>query len=93
MELILDSLFALGLLSALFWVLSLRRSVAQDKAAADKAREQAEREARLTRTGEPLRCLSCEKTFLGPLAPTGCPSCHLTSLVVPEAEYQEKRKG
>lgn len=97
MELIFDGLLAVGLLLALFWGLSLRRSMAQDRAEADKAREQAEREARLTRKGEHLRCLNCEKTFRGPLDPMGCPRCHLSSLVVPEAEYQEnlqkKTKG
>ena len=92
MELIFDGMFALGLTLAGFWVWSLRGSVTRDKAVAQRAKEQAEREARLHRKGERLRCLGCEKAFRGPLPETGCPHCHLSSFVVPEAECQEKAK-
>ncbi len=92
MEMIFDGLFALGLLLAGFWVWSVRQSVTRDRAMAEKAREQAELEARLQRKGERLRCLNCEKTFRGPLLETGCPRCHLSSFVVPEAEYQKEAK-
>lgn len=107
MQFILDGMFALSLLLALAWGLSVRRSLAADRArvqeAARKAEREAEeahrrdeREARLNRAGEPLRCLGCDTTFLGPLGPEGCPRCGLTSLVVPEAEAREaesKEKG
>ena len=101
MELIVDGMFAAGLLLALFWGLSVRQSLTRDRAAAEEtrrqaereaedARRQAEREARLARVGEPLRCLGCDETFPGPLGPDGCPRCRLTSLVVPESECPQK---
>ena len=101
MELIFDGMFALSLLLALFWGLSVRQSLTRDRAAAEEIRleaqreaekigRQAEREARLARAGEPLRCLGCDETFPGPIGPDGCPRCRLASLVVPESECREK---
>jgi hypothetical protein len=96
MQLVFDGLFTLGAAFVALWLWSLRGSVVQDQAKAKKeaktAREQAEREARLRRKGEPLRCLGCEKKFRGPLSENGCPRCHSASFVMPEAEYQDKRK-
>lgn len=89
MGLVIEALFALGVLLLGFWLWSLQRSIAQDRADAEKVRRQSEREAALNRKGERLRCLNCEKTFRGPLPSTGCPNCHLTSFVVPVAEYRE----
>lgn len=91
MQFVFDGLFALGSVFVGLWLWSLRGSVARDKAEAEAAREKAEREARLTRQGEPLRCLNCDKKFRGPLPDTGCPRCHLASFVTPEAEYQKDR--
>ncbi len=96
MQLVLDGLFTLGAAFLTFWLWSLRGSVTRDKKVAEQeteaARKQAEHEARLTRKGEPLRCLGCDKKFRGPLLDTGCPCCHSASFVTPESEYQEKRK-
>ncbi len=89
MQLVFDGMFALGVVFVGLWLWSLRGSVTRDKAEADAARVAAEREARLQRKGEPLRCLNCDKKFRGPLPDTGCPRCHLASFVTPEAEYQE----
>jgi len=89
MQLVLDGVFALGVVFVALWLWSLRGSVTRDKAEADAAREAAEREARLQRKGEPLRCLNCDKKFRGPLPDTGCPHCHLASFVTPEAEYRK----
>lgn len=97
MGLVLEGLFALGLILVVLWLWSLRGSVAKDaatnrerQAQAALDREKAEREARLVRPGELLRCLSCEKTFLGPLPATGCPFCHLAAFVVAEADWQQR---
>ena len=101
MALIFDGMFALSLLLALFWGLSVRRSLTRDRAEAEDARRQAEREAqesrrqaqrdaRLKRKGEPLRCLGCEKTFPGPLGPDGCPRCRLTSWSCPCPSVTER---
>ena len=92
MQLVFDGMFAVGVVFVGVWLWSLRGSVARDKAEAEAAREKAAREARLTRKGEPLRCLNCDKKFRGPLPDTGCPYCHLASFVTPEAEYRESRK-
>ena len=89
MQLVFDGMFALGVVFVGLWLWSLRGSVSRDKAEADAARAKAEREARLQRKGEPLRCLNCDKKFRGPLPDTGCPRCHLASFVTPEAEYQD----
>lgn len=93
MGLIIEGLVALCLALLVFWLLSLRSSAARDRAEAQRrqtqeqeARDRAEREARLYRQGEKLRCLGCEKTFTGPLSDTGCPHCHLSALVVPESD-------
>lgn len=97
MGLVLEGLFALGLILVVLWLWSLRGSVAKDaatnrerQAQAALDREKAEREARLVRPGELLRCLSCEKTFLGPLPATGCPFCHLAAFVVAEADWKQR---
>ncbi len=100
MGLVFEGLFALGLVVFVVWLLTLRRSVGQDQAEAEaqqrreqQAREREERDARLFRPGEPLRCLGCDTTFLGPLPDTGCPRCHLATLVVPEQDYQQARQN
>lgn len=92
MQLVLDGMFAAGFVLVALWLWSLRGSVTRDQAEAEAAREAAEREARLQRKGEPLRCLNCDKKFRGPLPDTGCPHCHLASFVTPEAEYQQARQ-
>lgn len=99
MQMVMDGILALGLLLAGFWVWSLRGSIARDRAEtqrlqkqAEERKAQAEREARLQRRGERLRCLSCDKAFRGPLLPTGCPRCHLASFVVPESEVRARAK-
>ena len=91
MQMVMDGFLALGLLLAGFWVWSVRGSVANDraeaekqKAEAEKQKAEAEREAKLQRKGERLHCLSCGKTFRGPLPPDGCPNCRLAAFVVPE---------
>ena len=99
MQMVMDGLVALGLIFAGLWIWSLRGSVSRDRAEAhkrDKQREaeaaQAEREAKLQRKGERLRCLSCGKAFRGPLPLTGCPRCHLASFVVPQSDVPEPMK-
>jgi len=89
MQLVFDGMFAAGVVLVGLWLWSLRGSVTRDRAEADAAREAAEREARLQRKGEPLRCLNCDKKFRGPLPDTGCPRCQLASFVTPEVEYQK----
>lgn len=100
MGLVIEGLFALALIVVALWLWSLRSSVAQDQAErqriqieAQQARERAAREARLYRKGEKLRCLGCEAQFLGPLPDTGCPQCHIASLVVTEREYQQGKQA
>lgn len=92
MQFVFDGMFAAGLVLVGLWLWSLRGSVTHDKAEADLARLAAEREARLQRKGEQLRCLNCDKKFKGPLPDTGCPRCHLASFVTPEAEYQKTKQ-
>lgn len=96
MQLVFDGMLTCGIVLVGLWLWSLRGSITRDKTEAEiarrESREKAVREARLARKGEPLRCVSCEKTFRGPLTDRGCPHCHLASFVLPEAEYQEKRE-
>lgn len=96
MQLVFDGMFTCGVVLVGLWLWSLRGSVTRDKTEADAARREAQekavREARLARKGEPLRCVSCDKKFRGPLTDAGCPHCHSVSFVTPEAEYQKKRK-
>jgi len=99
MQMVMDGLLALGLIFAGLWIWSVRGSVSRDQVEArkrDKQREaeavQAEREAKLQRKGERLRCLSCGKAFRGPLLLTGCPRCHLASFVVPQSDVPEPVK-
>lgn len=99
MGLIIEGLFALAVILAVLWLWSLRGSVVKDKAEAQQrqeeevlAREQAKREARLYRKGEKLRCLGCGAEFLGPLGDTGCPQCHLASLVVTQRDFERDQQ-
>ncbi len=91
MQFVFDGMFAVGLVLVGLWLWSLRGSVTRDEAVAEAARLAAEREARLQRKGEWLRCLNCDKKFRGPLPDTGCPHCHLGSFVTPESEYQRTK--
>lgn len=100
MGLVFEGLFALGLVLFVVWLLTLRRSVGHDQAEHEaqqrreqQAREREEREARLYRPGEPLRCLGCDSTFVGPMPDTGCPHCHLATLVVAESDYLAGRQA
>ena len=96
MQLVFDGMLTCGVVLVGLWLWSLRGSVTRDiteaEAARREAHEKAVREARLARKGEPLRCVNCDKKFRGPLTEAGCPQCRLASFVLPEAEYQEKRK-
>ena len=99
MHYVMDAMLTLGLLLTGFWVWSVRGSVANDRAEADRLRKQAaelqaqeDREANLQRKGERLHCLSCGKTFRGPLPPDGCPNCRLAAFVVPESDPPKKAK-
>ncbi len=94
MGLVMEGLFALGVILVALWLWSLRGSLVRDQAEARKrraeeqaAQERAKRDARLYRKGEKLRCLGCGARFLGPLPDTGCPQCHLASLVVTERDF------
>jgi hypothetical protein len=44
-------------------------------------------EAKRFETNVPLICLNCEAKFKGPLTPSGCPQCNMSSLVITEEEY------
>ena len=97
MEFVMGGLFAVAVGLGALWAWSLSASARRDRQEAlERAREererrsQAERESRLYRPGEPLRCLACGRRFLGPLPDTGCPECHLAALVVTEVEAREK---
>jgi hypothetical protein len=100
MGFVVEALFGVGVLCAVAWIASLRKSVRGDEAAAREARrraaearERAEREARLYRDGEPLRCMGCDATFPGPLTDTGCPRCGMSALVVTEADYRQGKQA
>ncbi len=90
MEFVMGGLLTAGLVLVAAWLWSLRGSLARDGAEAAAARRRAQRDGRLARVGEPLRCLGCGAAFPGPLTPAGCPDCHLSVLVVPASEAEEK---
>ena len=99
MGLVIEGLFALGVILLALWLWSLRGSVQKDQAEARRrrteeqaAQEQTRREAKLYRKGVKLRCLGCGATFLGPLPDTGCPQCHLASLVVTERDFERDQQ-
>lgn len=100
MGFVTEALFLVGLACGAAWLLSLRKSVAKDVAAARERQKQAEeacalaeRDAKLLRPGEALRCLGCEATFDGPLPSGGCPQCHLAALVVTEEDYRKGKRA
>ena len=100
MEFVMGGLVALGLLLLALWAWSLAASARRDKLEAEaQARDEQERrareaqEARLRQKGVRLQCLNCGWKFLGPLTDDGCPQCHLSALVVTEAEAREKING
>ena len=95
MGFIIEAFFLVGIACGAAWLLSLRKSVAKDAAVAreqqkqvDEALARTERDAKLLRPGEMLRCLGCEATFEGPLTAAGCPRCNLSALVVAEEDYR-----
>ncbi len=100
MGFVIEGLFAVGLACGVAWLWSLKKSVAKDVSVAreeqkqaDEARARAERDAKLLRPGELLRCLGCEMTFEGPLPATGCPRCSLSALVVAEEDYRNGKRA
>jgi rubrerythrin len=91
MGFILDMFGALAIAAVLIWVWFMSKSMARDREAALESRKQEEAhlkdeilQKRLARPGEPLRCMGCDLRFDGPLPDTGCPRCHVASLVVPD---------
>ncbi len=93
-------MFLVGVACGAAWLLSLRKSVAKDAAAArerqkqaDAEKARAERAAKLLRPGEALRCLGCDTTFEGPLTSAGCPRCGLSALVVAEEDYRKGKRA
>lgn len=90
MGLLIEALFSIALIIAVIWAISLWRSGARDKSAAaaeaEEARRAAELDEALARPGQSLHCLNCDTHFKGPLPDTGCPNCHLSTLVVPESQ-------
>ena len=93
-------MFLVGVACGAAWLLLLRKSVAKDAVAARERQKQAEaekarteRDAKLLRPGEMLRCLGCEATFEGPLPATGCPRCGLSALVVAEEDYRKGKRA
>ena len=82
-----------GGLLALFLQSSRKdRADAQRKEA--RAREEAaaaREEARKYEAGTGLVCLGCGKRFEGPLTEIGCPDCHLSSLVLTEAQFKQQQ--
>lgn len=92
MGLVLGALTTIALVGAVIWAIFLFRSEAADREAARiadaEARRRAELDAALERPGEPLHCMNCDTDFPGPLPDTGCPNCHLATLVVPQSQYR-----
>ncbi len=100
MGFVTEALFLVGIACGAAWLLSLRKSVAGDVSVArerqkqaDELRARAERDAKLLRPGEALRCLGCDATFAGPLPATGCPQCQLAALVVTEEDYRKGKRA
>ena len=92
MALVIEALFSIGLLVGAVWTVSLWRSAAHDRAVAAEAQEQAVREAALESAlatpGRRLHCMNCDHRFTGPLPESGCPNCHLATLIVPDDSRQ-----
>jgi len=92
MGLLIEALFSLALIIAVVWAVSLWRSGARDRAAAEAEAAQVKRaeelDEALARHGQRLHCLNCDTYFEGPLPDTGCPHCHLSTLVVPETSTE-----
>lgn len=100
MGFVIEAFFLVGIACGAAWLLSLKKSVAKDQAAARAAQEQAgaarvraEHDAKLLRPGEALRCVGCDATFEGPLPATGCPRCGLSALVVAEEDYRKGKRA
>ena len=83
-DFILAFLLAGGGLLALFITSARKDREAAEKKAAQAKQEKAAalEEARKYQPGARLICLGCETRFPGPLSDSGCPHCHLLSLVV-----------
>jgi Zn finger protein HypA/HybF involved in hydrogenase expression len=100
MELVVGSIGALIIVAVIIWLLVVSKTVEVD-AAKDRVEETKrieaeralERDKQMRRTRGPLRCLSCDTTFEGPLTDNGCPGCHSAALVVPEDEYKRNIGG
>ncbi len=100
MEFVIEGLLGLGVLVIALWLLSLRKSVAKDRAEGQRQQAQAKaqkkraaRNARLYRKGEPLRCLGCMQPLVGPMPEDGCPRCQVAALVVTEADFRKGQKA
>lgn len=100
MGLVIEGMFALAAVLALAWLWTMRGSVGRDMEAQKRqavqvkqVQERMAREAKLYQPGVALRCLGCDARFVGPLSETGCPQCHLASLVVTEDECRSGRQA
>jgi hypothetical protein len=91
MFVVIFGLFVVFFAIAVTIVVAAGTSTAQRKRELDRReREEAQIKkaeqdlAYLSIPGEPLICLGCQKRFLGPMPPDGCPDCQMASLVVSE---------
>ena len=72
---------------------SLQKDRAEERKQQAAARQKAaaeQEEARKYQPGVPLVCLGCDTHFSGPLTDSGCPQCHLSSLVVTQDKLNDK---
>ena len=93
MGVVIGDLVLLLVLVSVIGALFLKQSKSKDNVEAKAEREKrrqamlkAQREAKRYAEGTPLVCLNCDTKFKGPLTNTGCPKCHMTTLVMTEEE-------
>ena len=89
------ALLLLGGCSLFLFVKSTQKDRQDARAREAQRREDAaaaREEACKQEAGTGLVCLGCGLHFTGPLEDTGCPQCHLSSLVVTETQFRETQK-
>ena len=90
-----DFLVVFFMLGGIIWSLfrwSRRQDVQAERqriAQEQDSRAEAAEEDRKFHPGAALVCLGCGTHFPSPLTDLGCPSCHLSTLVLTETQYAQ----
>jgi hypothetical protein len=81
-----------GSVIVVLWWFFFRAALRHERTVRAARDREADFDRLLLTPDEPLYCLSCQKSFRGPLEDEGCPGCHIRAFVIPARAMAETAK-